>query len=121
MRLYHVTDRASAQSILRDGFKDSEVLHDNRELLIGVWVADRCLAGEDDVGPRLGPLPDVALSIDLPEESVEPYERREPGKGYREFCVPASVLNEFDIDRMEELEEVDAAERRRVGESLEAP
>jgi hypothetical protein len=32
MRLYHVTHRASAQAILEDGFRDAEVIHDNREL-----------------------------------------------------------------------------------------
>jgi hypothetical protein len=121
MRFYHVTDRASAEKILRDGFEDSEVIHDNSELLIGVWIADRCLAGEDDVGPRLGPLPDVALLINLPVERVEQYERREPGKPYREFCVPASLLNEFEIDGVEELEDVDPAARRRLGRALEAP
>jgi hypothetical protein len=57
MRLYHVTDRASAERILGDGFENAEVIHDDRELLVGVWLADRCLAGEDDVGPRLGPYP----------------------------------------------------------------
>ena len=93
MRLYHVTDRASGQLILEQGFQDAEVIHDDRELLIGVWLADRCLADEEDVGPRLGPVPDVALCVDVPTAEVEPYERRDTEKPYREFCVPARVVN----------------------------
>jgi hypothetical protein len=71
MRLYHVTDRGSADSILSHGFRDAEVLHDNRELRIGVWLADRCLAEEDDVGPRTGPVADVTLELDLPARRAE--------------------------------------------------
>jgi hypothetical protein len=121
MRLYHVTDRGSAERITEHGFRDSEVIHDDRELLIGVWLSDRCLAGEDDVGPRLGPVPDVALWLDIPADRVEPYERTDPEKPYREFCVPAEVVNEYEIGGLQELQEFDVAERRRRGEALEAP
>jgi hypothetical protein len=121
MRLYHVTDRESAERIVRAGFVDSEVIHDDRELQIGVWLADRCLAGENDVGPRLGPVPDTSLSIEVPPDRVEPYERREDGKPYREFCVPARILNEYGVDEARALEDVAIEERRRLGEPLEAP
>jgi hypothetical protein len=121
MRLYHVTDRESAERIVRAGFVDSEVIHDDRELQIGVWLADRCLAGENDVGPRLGPVPDTSLSIEVPPEAAEPYERREDGKPYREFCVPARILNEYGIGEVQALEDVAVEERRRLGEPLEAP
>src|SRR2546423_1551427 len=120
MRLYHVTDRDSVERILEQGFEDAEVIHDDSELQIGVWLADRCLAGEEDVGPRLGPVPDVALSIDLPSEVVEPFERPEPGKPYREFCVPARLLNEHEVESVRALEDVDIEERRRRGQALEA-
>lgn len=119
MRLYHLTDRDSARSILERGFEDTEVLHDNRELCIGVWLADRCLAGEDDVGPRLGPTPDHVLVLALPDDVVEPYERRGAGHPYREFCVPADVVNGFDVERSQPIDEVDPNERRRIGEPLE--
>jgi hypothetical protein len=121
MRLYHVTDRASAEVIISEGFKDAEVIHDDSELLIGVWLSDRCLAGEDDVGPRLGPVADSALSIELPAEVAEAYERRDSAKPYREFCVPAALLNDYAIESLQELEDVDPAERRRRGSSLETP
>src|SRR3954451_12710397 len=116
MRLYHVTDRDSGELILEQGFQDAEVIHDDRELLIGVWLADRCLAGETDVGPRLGPVPDVALWLDIPAAAVDTYERAEADKPYREFCVPADVVNEHEIGGLQELQEFDVAERRRRGQ-----
>src|SRR3954447_14789805 len=112
MRLYHVTDRDSGELILEQGFEDAEVVHDDRELLIGVWLADRCLAGEDDVGPRRGPVADVALELEMPAHVVEAYERRERGKAYREFCVPARIVNRHEIDALRELEDVELNERR---------
>jgi hypothetical protein len=121
MRLYHVTDRASAQAILDGGFNDTEVIHDNRELQIGVWLADRCLAGEDDVGQRLGPVPEVALEVELPADTAEAYERREDGKPYREFCVPAELVNRHEVVGVRDLEDVELNERRRRGQSLETP
>ena len=121
MRLYHVTDRGSAERISDEGFQDTEVIHDDREILIGVWLSDRCLAGEDDVGPRLGPAPDVALWLDIPAEQVEPYERADREKPYREFCVPADVVGEYEIGGLQNLEEFEVEERRRRGQALEAP
>lgn len=121
MRLYHVTDRGSAAKIMEQGFEDAEVIHDDRELQIGVWLSDRCLAGENDVGPRLGPVPDVALWIDIPADTLEPYERPDPEKPYREFCLPADIVNEHEIGGLQDLQEFDVAERRRRGQALEAP
>jgi hypothetical protein len=121
VRLYHVTDRDSAERILDHGFEDAEVIHDDRELNAGVWLADRCLAGENDVGPRLGPVADTALSIDLPPQVVEPHERGDDDKAYREFCMPARVLNRYGVESIRTLEDVDPSERRRDGEPLEAP
>jgi len=121
MRLYHVTDRASAEAILKHGFEDAEVIHDDRELLVGVWLADRCLAGEDDVGPRRGPVADVALALEVPASLVEAYERRDRGKPYREFCVPANLVNRHQVAAIQELEDVELNARRRLGHPLETP
>lgn len=121
MRLYHVTDRESGEQILEQGFRDAEVVHDDSELLIGVWLSDRCLAGENDVGPRLGPMPDVALWLELPADEVTPYERTDPTKPYREFCVPATIVNEPDIGGLRDLTDFDRNERRRRGHALDTP
>ena len=121
MRLYQVTDRSSAQAILDGGFRDTEVFHDNRELQIGVWLADCCLAGENDVGQRLGPAPEVALEVEPSAEAVDAYERREEGKPYRELCVPAELVNRSEVVAVRDLEDIELNERRRRGQSLETP
>jgi hypothetical protein len=121
MRLYHVTDRASAELILSNGFEDAEVIHDNEELQVGVWLADRCLAGEEDVGPRTGPVADVALEVHIPARLVETYQRLDFSKPYREFCIPAKLVNEFPVGGVRDLPDVDLNDRRRLGESFEAP
>jgi hypothetical protein len=121
MRLYHVTDRSSAEAIITDGFQDAEVIHDDSELLIGVWLADRCLADEEDVGPRAGPVADVALLVELSDEIVERYEHADAAKPYREFCVPAALLNDHPVEGPVALEDIDPASRRRRGRPLEGP
>jgi hypothetical protein len=55
----------------------------------GVWVSDRPLDANE------GAEGEVLLAIDgLGEHEVEPFEWIEEGKEYREFLVPADVLNE---------------------------
>jgi hypothetical protein len=120
VRLYHVTDRESAQKALAEGFHDSEVLHDDAEICIGVWLSDRCLEGEDDVGPRQGPLPDHAVIVELDDDVVEAYERPAPEKPYREFCVPAALVNEAGRDVVP-IVDVELNLRRRAGEPLSEP
>jgi hypothetical protein len=42
-------------------------------------------------------------------------------KPYREFCIPAEIVNEYPVLAARDLTDVDLNDRRRVGESLEAP
>lgn len=120
MLLYHVTDGESARKALAEGFRDSEVLHDNAEVCIGVWLSDRCLEGEDDVGPRQGPLPDHAVIVELDDDLVGAYERPAPEKPYREFCAPAALVNEG-VREVVAIVDVDLNLRRRAGEPLSEP
>ena len=83
VRLYHRTDRADL--ILRDGFRDGRAPSFPR--LLGVWLSNRPL----DVNE--GPKGDELLAVDVDESSINEYEVIEEGKPYREWCVPASLLN----------------------------
>ena len=53
----------------------------------GVWVADRPL------DPNEGAWGRFVISLDVPESELEPYEWVEEGRFYREFLVPAELLN----------------------------
>jgi hypothetical protein len=87
MNVYHRTSAAAA--ILRDGFIDTTGSYMAIDVeFSGVWVADRPL--DDNEGAD----GDVVLVVDIGEASIAEYEVIEEGKPYREWCVPADVLNE---------------------------
>ena len=55
----------------------------------GVWVSDRPL----DFGQ--GAKGEFLLCLDLPDDVLEPFEWVEEGKTYREFLVPAEIVNSY--------------------------
>ena len=88
--LFHVTAGENAAAILRNGFRDvrgtylSEVEH------TGVWLSDRPLDSNE------GPDGDVILSVLLPQlEAIADFEWVEDGKPYREWLVPAALVNQI--------------------------
>ncbi len=92
MELYHRTTQERAEKILSGGFRDGRgrygVLGAVSEYS-GVWVSDVPLdvneGAEGDVLFR--------IHLDLPEDDLAYYEWVEDGKCYREWLVPADVLN----------------------------
>jgi hypothetical protein len=89
MILYHRTYQERAAAILRDGFHDSTGRYLTDEDHTGVWFSDR-----PDCGMPTG---DVLLEIfmSLPEAELAGYEWIEEGKGYREWLIPATVVNKY--------------------------
>jgi hypothetical protein len=55
----------------------------------GVWLADAPLCENEGAGG------DTVLAVEIPEDVLTEWEWVEEGKPYREFLVPASVLNEY--------------------------
>ncbi len=98
MILYHRTYEAKA--ILAQGFRDGKGTYvtDDREFQ-GVWLADHPL----DVNE--GADGDGVLVLDIPEEVIAQYEWIEEGKRYREFLVPAEIVNRYGPPRIYEEEE----------------
>jgi hypothetical protein len=88
MLVYHRT--AAAEVILRDGFRDSRasplaiVLQQS-----GVWVADHPLDENEDARG------DTLLAVEIPDHELVDHELVQ-NVGYREFLVPAAVLNQHD-------------------------
>lgn len=66
----------------------------------GVW-----LSAEGVLTINEGAKGDDVLVIEVPEEAVLPYEFIEDGKPYREFLVPASLLNRYPIMQFWECDE----------------
>jgi hypothetical protein len=91
MKIYHSTSPANADSIEANGFCDtlSTYLTDSEHN--GVWVSDRPYDGtefrsDDEV---------AIFEIEADENAISPYEFVEEGKPYREWLMPAELLNTF--------------------------
>jgi hypothetical protein len=103
MIFYHRTD--AAEAILREGFRDAEGSY----MLIGttlrgVFVSDKPLDSNE------GAIGDQLLKIALPDDccDLSYYELVEEEKPYREWCLPADVINRFGSVRLLSGEEEDA-------------
>src|SRR5437660_9450920 len=91
MQCYHRTTQEKARSILENGFLDGEGKFLTDRIWRGVWVSNRPLDSNE------GAEGDVLLEIRIPESEVTPFEWVEEGKPYREFLVPARILNDKGI------------------------
>src|ERR1035437_6378948 len=87
MILYHSATRENAGSILREGFRDHTDYYMTRKLYTGVWLSDRPLDENE------GASSEALLRLELDEASIVRFEWVEDGKGYREFLVPAAIVN----------------------------
>jgi hypothetical protein len=94
--LYHTTHKKAADAIIRGGFKDATGYYMTTEEWTGVWLADQPLdINEGADGDTLlevefddlAPLEDHELVEDEDHELVE------DGKPYREWLVPAALVN----------------------------
>lgn len=88
MQLYHRTNHDAAQVILTEGFRDGRGRYMTDIEFSGVWLADRPLDENE------GAEGDTLLSVELEQALAEQYEWVEDRKPYREFCVPAVVVNQ---------------------------
>ena len=87
MRCFHRTPYP--ESILENGFRDGEGTYMTGIMHKGVWIADRPLDfGQGAKGQWL-------FRIDIPSAVLEPYEWIEDGKPYREFLLPADIVNSY--------------------------
>ncbi|MBB02241.1 MAG: hypothetical protein CMJ47_06315 [Planctomyces sp.] len=85
MRVFHRTPHG--QKIINEGFLDGEGTYMTGVMHRGVWLSDRPLdICEGAKGNDL-------LTLDIPENVLTPYEWNEGGTPYREFLLPAEVVN----------------------------
>jgi hypothetical protein len=96
MILYHITSSENAAAIKSDGFRDTggsymtEGEHRGVEHR-GVWLFDRPLDANE------GAWGDTAIAVDLPlsKADLDQYEWKEKGKVYREWLIPAAIINKY--------------------------
>lgn len=89
MRLYHRTSGEAAIGITRGGFRDAtgSYLTISGNDYTGVWFSNIPL----DVNE--GAHGDTVLTLEMPIRLIREYEWIEDGKPYREFLVPAAIVN----------------------------
>jgi len=92
MRLFHIANIANAEAILKDGFRDVMGYHHAGQEWTGIWVSSEPLDWSQrqylDDGITL-------FAIEIPEEDISDLEWVEEGKAYREWLVPAALLNSY--------------------------
>jgi hypothetical protein len=90
MKLYHSTTKSAATSILARGFRDGEGNYGLPLILRGVFVSDVPVdVNEGAAGCTL-----LEIDATLTENEIAQYELvAEPSGGYREWCIPADLLN----------------------------
>ena len=89
MEFYHRTSAQAAKRILRSGFKDSTGTYMTRTEHTGVWLSSVPLdANEGAAGDVL-----LRVSIETSDAEMAAYEWVEDGKPYREWLVPAALIN----------------------------
>ena len=86
MTLYYWT--FSAEKILKSGFRGDCGKRNIRD--DGVWFSDEILELLDGIEEGM-----ELLIIEIPFEDIKEFEWMEEGKDYREWCIPADVVNQY--------------------------
>jgi hypothetical protein len=87
--LYHRTSRERAEQIIKDGFRDGIGYYLTAELHKGVWFSDRPLdSNEGADGDAL-----LVIDVEMTDDELWDFEWIEEGKPYREWLIPAEVIN----------------------------
>lgn len=98
MRLFHRCYAEDADAILQAGFKDGTGTYMTKHEYSGVWLSNVPLdANEGAFGDTL-----LAVELNLTDEELRKYEWVEEGKGYREWLIPAALVNCRSRIRIEE-------------------
>lgn len=95
MRLFHVTRHTNARGVLAQRFRDGHGTYLTDREWSGVWLSDQPLldGGPFDGDPASG-WTVLEVMLDLSDAELARYEWVEDGKPYREWLVPAAVLNQ---------------------------
>jgi hypothetical protein len=83
--LFHRTN--DAEAILTSGFKDGTGSYLTTSEYSGVWLSD-VDANEGAFGDTL-----LLVELDMPEGELNQFEWIEEGKGFREWLIPAALIN----------------------------
>jgi hypothetical protein len=89
--LYHVTTPDAADAILKTGFRDATGTYLTDQRWSGVWLSNVPLGVNEGAPPS-----HIVLEVILnkAESELADYEWVEEGKIYREWLIPARIVNQ---------------------------
>lgn len=96
MKTYHRTSDDAARAILSEGFRDSTGFYGTPNRYTGVWLSDQPL--DSNEGTQEGPVLEVTLA--LTEEAMARYEWVQEQLHYREWLMPAALINQHSSVRL---------------------
>ena len=101
MIFFHRTNREAARLIGLNGFRDAEGSYMTDALFSGVWVSDEPLDYDPGLsGENIEVL--FRITLETTEADLAGYETSGEGKPWREWLVPAAILNAGRIEEVEE-------------------
>src|SRR4051812_11365936 len=118
MRFFHTTSCAAAEKILAGGFLDHSGTYGFGIWLSGVFVSDVPVDGNE--GAYTGAL--LVIDLPVPEDDLAQFEIAvvdpETGGTYREWLIPAALLNEKALVRGATEDEEEAGRAERMARAL---
>jgi hypothetical protein len=93
MILFHRTTPSAAEQILRHGFCDGAGYYGTQENYRGVWLSYPPLDPNDFGGGSEQATALIEVTLTLDEQDIAMYEWVEEGMHYREWLIPAEVIN----------------------------
>ena len=87
MKIYHRTSREVALRILSKGFRDGTGNYLTLHVYHGVWFSNVSLDENE------GAHGDTLLEVRIPAKRIADFEWVEEGKPYREWLIPAKLVN----------------------------
>ncbi len=84
-KYFHRTGQLQAEQIVQQGFTDESETHQSGSDWWGTWLSDTPTGVPIEFG-------DVVIEVEMPGEEAETYYWGND-QGYREYLIPAAVLN----------------------------
>ena len=95
MKLYHLTTRDKARTILREGFRDNRDSYGTDQPWYGVWLSDRPLDSNDTGNVTADTI--LAVGLDREIDALSDYEWVQEGQSYREWLIPSDFVNKHTV------------------------
>jgi hypothetical protein len=98
MKLFRRVRPSEAERVLAGGFENHTGTYLTDREWTGVWVSDRAL--DCNEGIPLAAIVLLEIQLHVPEAAIADYEWVEEEKTYREWLLPAVLLNRYASVRM---------------------